>query len=177
MSTDQLLSLAMRHWSIMTTVVGWTTAVFVWVRKKASDRKLADIRRRAEAPYLIAGPLTAHEIADPVRFVDMERYPDAFTDFSARLGSHKIEMHIRFMNQGQKVRAVSIKQPSRISLEKTNGEIIEGNSPGWLRYVYEHERRGQVERFTLEFESYGGFKQGHVCELVHGERVLRRVEP
>lgn len=171
------MALGLQHWSVVTTVVGWTVAAYAWLRKMRAEARYKEIQRRAEAPYLIPTSFTAHAIADRLRYVDMVRHGENFAAFSESLGSHGLEMHQGFNNQGQKVRAISIRQPSRITLVNVGPVISEGASPGWIGYVYEHNRKGDPERFSLQFESFGGFKQVHVYEIVHGEHSLKRVDP
>jgi Flp pilus assembly protein TadB len=166
-----------QYGSWIAKIGGWIVAAYAWMRKRRAEVRYRDIERRAEAPYLVAASFSAHAIADHVRYLDMSKAAERLEEFSESLGSHGLEMHLGFINEGQRVRAVSVVEPSPISLVKVGAVIAEGPSPGWIRYVYEHARKGRVERFSLKFESFGGFKQVHVYETIHGKGSLRRVDP
>jgi len=166
-----------RQWAVIAAVVGWAAAACEWIRKRRAEARLKEIRRRAEAPFLVPTSFTAHSIADPVRFVDMRNHGDMLEKFSVLLGTHGVEMRQGFSNEGQKVRAVSIVQPSLVSLVNVGTVIPEGPSAGWLRYVYDHSKKGQPERFSIQFESLMGVRQIHVYEVIHGVRSLQRVDP
>jgi hypothetical protein len=173
----KVLASGFQHWAVVTTVIGWAAAFYAWVRKTRAETRFKEIQKRAEAPFLIATSLSAHDIADPVCYVDMLEHSEMLDEFSERLGSERIEMRQRFDNEGQRVRAVSVVQPSPISFVNVGNAIYEGASPGWIRYVYDRDTKGHAQRFSFQFESLAGFKQVHVYELIHGVRSLRRIDP
>jgi hypothetical protein len=169
----QLVNLVRDHWSRIAEIggaIGWVFGAVEWCRRRQAES-------RAKGPYLVPASFTAHQMADPVAFVDMRRFGEKLDDFSRRVGSHNLEMRLGFENRGPRVNGAFIVQPSPYSLAKTDGQIIEGPSPGWISYVYEDSRKGQVDHFKLRFETLDGFKRTHIYEIVHGKGSLTRIKP
>ena len=80
-------------------------------------------------------------------------------------------------HSGQDARAVSMTlEGERIRL-KPEPKMEGARGYYYLEYPYEKAKHGKEQRLVMSFETEDGIQDAHVYLLVHGCRVLKRVDP
>lgn len=172
--------------TIVGAIAGAVVGGFLtWCLGRKDRSELRMIHRRGRAPYLVPSSALFNFIYEPpnegqcmggwsgangnVLTVDRNEVTDEL------LAGDPVIFPVS--NDGEAARAVIVKlDGEEISLFR-EPEMRSARGLQFLKYPFDPSKRGKQQSLTLSFETRDGVRDTHKYVIVHGRRILKRVDP
>lgn len=147
-----------------------------------AEANLLLIRRRGDAPLLVPDDAMFNNIYEAnganIHFLSAAN-PRVLCWLREEVVGVKANEPVFFLvkNVGKAAPQVSLRLDGESIRLLKEPEIDSAHGYHFLKYPYNPEMHGQIQRLMMRFVSETGFEDTHTYELIHGHRTLRRVDP
>ena len=152
--------------------------------KEAAEKKLAEIKRRASAPYLICSETAFNHLYVRKSASDLQAWSAGARDLLCFLRDEVDRttpsgetIGLVIDNLGQSARAIAVRiDGERVAFQR-EADFQGSHGLYFFTYPYVPEKHGKDQIVTLNFESDDGIQDTHKYITKHGIRILRRIDP
>jgi hypothetical protein len=147
-----------------------------------AEANLLLIKRRGDAPFLKSDDAMFNNIYEAngpeVHFWSAGN-PRVLCWLRGEVAGVKANEPVIFLvkNVGKAAPQVSIKLDGESIRLLREPDVAAAHGFYFLKYPYNPEKHGQIQRLLVQFVSESGFEDTHIYELIHGHRTLHRVDP
>jgi hypothetical protein len=179
------------NWEIFWIAIGSiaalaTLAWAIWEHsaRKRSDKELAEIKNRGDAPFLTISDANFQMLYHKLEQHEVKVWRALQGNVLCYL-RNEVDQELQkgdwvifvIDNAGESARTIIAKLDNEeIALKQ---EIDFDNSQGlyFLEYAYNPENRGKKQHLTISFETKSGAQNTHTYITRHGQRLLKRINP
>jgi hypothetical protein len=182
-NTDKNWELIWTAFSAIVAVLALAWAILERLSKMRTDKKLEEIKRRGDAPFL---RVCDSAMGNITFFKDgVVEYRHATTDKSMISFQHQ---RVEALNAGDAVFLLiddTGEPTNHIAVKLDDAPIVFGiafdddarKTVSFIEYPFDPEKIGRQQRIVLSFESRSGVHNKHTYITRHGYRFLKRTNP